>query len=147
MPGVLHDIVVRAALHRLDGHLLAHHPGNDDKGDVNPRFLQDTECFKTIKPLEVVIAQDDIPLPRLKGGVHRRGALHALVEGLVAALFQLAKQQQGIVFRILDNQYTQGISHRLELSSFSPSPYCSVDKGKAWICQGKTASPLLAGVG
>ena len=59
----------------------------------------------------MVIAQDDIPLPRLKGGTHRRGTLHTLVEGLVATLFQLPQQQKGIVFRIFNNQYAQRIPH------------------------------------
>src|SRR3712207_8538994 len=38
---------------------------------------------------------------------HRLRGLHPLVDGLVAPALELAQQQQGVVFRVFDDQHAQ----------------------------------------
>ena len=60
---VLRNVIRRSCLdgdHRIR---LADGPGEDDKRNVGPGLLQDTQCLEASKPRHRVIGQDDVPGP------------------------------------------------------------------------------------
>src|ERR1017187_3247412 len=53
---------------------------------------------------QLVVRNDDVPIPLLQCGAHLAGAFDAFPFNLVAALRQLADDQGGVGFHVLDKQ-------------------------------------------
>ena len=108
---VLADVIVRAALHQLHCGGLADLAGDDDEGQIEAPLLQNVQCVDTAEAGHRVIGNDDIPLAANKGRAHFVGALHAIVDEVVAAALQFRHQQLPVVVVVLDDKDVEQVFH------------------------------------
>ncbi len=90
---VLHDVVLGAGPHHLDGGLLADHAGYDDERQVVGAFLDDPQCAQGIEAGKGVIADHDVPVLAFESVAQSVFIADLLVARLETAPAKLAKQE------------------------------------------------------
>ena len=104
---VLHHVIVRPALHRGDGHILADVPGDNDDGNVVAGLVQELDRGRRAELGHDEVGNDQIPLPLGQSGAHSLSTIHPHMIDEIAAAAQFEQDQIGVVFRILDQQQVQ----------------------------------------
>src|SRR5207249_4778685 len=118
---VLHDIVVRAGLHHVDGDVLPDRARNENERDVAPGLARDRERLAPAELRHGEIRDDEMRLELVQLATKVRFALHpAALEGEPSA-FQLALDQLGVGFAVLRKQYPERFSHVAPAPRFSPA--------------------------
>ena len=108
----LDDVVVGPGAHRLDRHLLADRPRDDQKRQVEPACPQHLERPRGAEERHVVVGDDHVPGRALERPPHGLGGLDPGHGGLEALARQVPGDQLGVVGRVLDDQHAQGGGHR-----------------------------------
>ena len=108
---VFEDIIRGPALHRVDGHLFTHGPGDEDKGRIRAGGLGQGQGLQAIETREIEVRQDDIrPI-----FFQRRHKMLLVGDAPVRVgdpgLPQFIDHQLRIAGQILQNQNTQGPLH------------------------------------
>src|SRR6266851_200423 len=125
----LREKVVSAGAQRLDGDLFADGSRDDDKGEIQFLRLEDRKRRPSAEMRHCPVGDHHVP-GLLQRCVHRLGRLDPLMARIEPATAQRAQQQLRIVLAILDDQCTQGSTHRpppraggrsFSTSQYSPS--------------------------
>ena len=105
---VLDDVVIGAVLHRVDGNLLADRARDEDERHLESAIAHHRERGGAAKAGHRVIRDDEIPVLPVECLGERLGGVHACAVRIVPALAQMLDQERCVVFRILDQQETEG---------------------------------------
>ena len=103
----LHQIIVRAGLHRRHRDVFANSSGNDNERQVESAVLGDLERRRRAETRHVVIRENDVPCFVRQCGAQRFGRFHPLKRRLIAGLLERADQNAGIKLRVFDDQHPQ----------------------------------------
>ena len=98
------EIVVRSGVHRLDGDVLAHGPGQDDERHIRIAAADQTKRDLRPEPRHGVVRKHDIPGCRRECGIETLAVVDALVGDVVAGCAELTREQQSIVGRVFDEE-------------------------------------------
>src|SRR5207249_838131 len=98
-------------LHRDHGCLFPDDPGYDNEGHVQSLVLEQVQGRQAAEPWHGPIGEYQLPLLLIKGRAHGLGGIHPLKRRSIAALLQLTEEQDGVIFRILDNQDAKWLAH------------------------------------
>ena len=108
---VLHDIVVRAGLHHVDGDVLADRARNENERDVAPRLARDRERLAPVELRHGEIRDDEMRPELVQLAPEVRFGLHPAALEVEPSAFQLALDQLGVGFAVLREQYPERFSH------------------------------------
>ena len=111
---VFHDVVMRACLHRRHGRLLGDVAGYDDERQIQPSPFDEGQGLQGIEPRQVVVGDDQIPFLPFERGTQSLGRFDPVAGGRIPGALQFDLQQRRVVFRILDDQYSQWAAHSSE---------------------------------
>ena len=103
----LHDVVVRAGLHRLHRHFLADGAGEDDERDVQLFLAYHRQRLQGVEARQRVVGDDQVPRLLVEQAAHLLARLHAEHQRVVAGAVEVADQQLRVVFGVLDQQRAQ----------------------------------------
>ncbi len=111
--GALEQVVVRARSHHGHSGFLADGAGNHDERDVEAAFLVDSQSRGRIESRHAVVAKNQIPRPIGQGLPHGFGGIHPAVLDREFCPRQMADQQVGVAWHVLDQEDAQGFLRRL----------------------------------
>ena len=110
---VLHDIVVGARFHHVDGDVLADRARDENERDVAPGFARDRERLGPAELRHGEIRDDEMGLELVELAPKIRFGLHPAALEIEASALQLALHQLGVGFAVLRNQYPERFGHVL----------------------------------
>jgi hypothetical protein len=102
---VLREEVVGAGLHHLDRRVLPELARDHDERRLQARLPEDGECLRRPETRQPVVRDDHVPTGGGERLLHRLGRLYPFVLRLVAALLQLAQEEQGVVLGVLHDEH------------------------------------------
>jgi len=108
---VLHDIVVGARFHHVDGDVLADRARDENERDVAPGFARDRERLGPAELRHGEIRDDEMGLEPVELATKLRFGLHPEALEIEASAFQLALDQLSVGFAVLREQYPEGFGH------------------------------------
>ena len=100
----LHQVVVGAETHRLDGDLFADRARHQQAGQVAAVLSDDLHGLEARKPRQRVIDDDQVPSPAKQRATDAAGILDPQDVGSESAAFEFPLHQPRIVARVLDEQ-------------------------------------------
>lgn len=100
----LHQIIVRAGLHRLHRRRLADAAGDDDERNVEAALLHYLQGLGRAEVGEVVVGEHHVPPWAGQGGEECGPGFHTFAGDLEAGLADQARHHLGVKLRILDDQ-------------------------------------------
>ena len=107
----LHDEVVGARAHRLDGVLFAARAGHHDERQVGIEALDHRQRFIAAEAGHVVIGNHDVEPPFAQRGAQIVAGVDASHIGQESLAAELQLQQPGVVLGILDHQHVYRSNH------------------------------------
>ncbi len=103
----LHDDIVKPGLHRLHDLLFADRSRDQEQGDVQALLLDDPESIHPGERRQVVIDNGDVPVVGFQGGLHCLRRVDPRAVGGIPPFAHFLHRQQGVVFRVFDQQQPQ----------------------------------------
>jgi hypothetical protein len=101
---VLHQIVVRAGLHRRDRMGLVHRAGDEDEGHVEPALLQTGQRLDRVELRHPVVRDDDVPGRGEERLLERIRGVHAMEAHQPPLGLQRVHDQGRICLGVLDQE-------------------------------------------
>jgi hypothetical protein len=118
-----------AGLHGRHGDFLADGPGDYEERQIHPRGPQHPQGFQTPETGELIVGQDQIPIPVAEGIHHGDGSLDSLALEIIARTPEFPQDELGVirgVFHLQDAQDTAhgtgsyGLGETFRISQYSP---------------------------
>ena len=101
----LQDEVVRAPLHRLDRHLLAHDSRDHDERQLASRRAHYRQRVEPVEPRHRVVRYHQVPTALCQRLPHCLRRIYPLIIQVAAAAPELQHRKLGIIRRVVDEQY------------------------------------------
>jgi len=111
----LEQVVVGAHLDRLDGGFVADGSRNEQEGDVTTVGAEGGDRLLQARTRQVEVADHEVPLATLQLVAHRCRRQHPGDLDVVSATADLALDQDGVVFFVLDQQQPKDPEPRRDL--------------------------------
>jgi len=112
---ILEQVVIDAGLHCRDGSLIADRSRNEQEGDVATVGAEGGDRLLQARTRQVEVADHEVPLATLQLVAHRCRRQHPGDLDVVAATADLALDQDGVVFFVLDQQQPEDPEPRRDL--------------------------------
>src|SRR5215217_2061920 len=104
---VLHYIVLRPGLHRRHRDVLTYVAADDNERQIREALApEQLQRRQRAEGRHGVVCDHEVPLPLVESGLHGPRGVDPLADGIVPATPQLPQEEQGVVFVVLDDQYS-----------------------------------------